>query len=152
MPRPTARPRLDKKNSQWLPQLSRSCDIFNDTITATQDTDLANTSKIQAKIMRVKHVCTNDQHCLDLRKYKKYRLLLKSVHVIVEWPKVSLLGVDSLWDDCTFIPADWGSWRSVNFEMIFCCHQIDQKNYQNSCKEWQVLKESNQNNKDTLYH
>ena len=22
--------------------------------------------------------------------------------------KVSLLGVDSLWDDCTFIPADWG--------------------------------------------
>ena len=24
-------------------------------------------------------------------------------------PKVSLLGVDSLWGDCTFIPADWGS-------------------------------------------
>ena len=24
-------------------------------------------------------------------------------------PKVSLLGVDSLWDVCTFIPADWGS-------------------------------------------
>ena len=23
--------------------------------------------------------------------------------------KVSLLGVDSLWGDCTFIPADWGS-------------------------------------------
>ena len=23
--------------------------------------------------------------------------------------KVSLLGVESLWDDCTFIPADWGS-------------------------------------------
>ena len=22
--------------------------------------------------------------------------------------KVSLLGVDSLWGDCTFIPADWG--------------------------------------------
>ena len=24
-------------------------------------------------------------------------------------PKVSLLGVDSLWGDCTFIQADWGS-------------------------------------------
>jgi hypothetical protein len=24
-------------------------------------------------------------------------------------PKVSPLGVDSLWGDCTFIPADWGS-------------------------------------------
>ena len=24
-------------------------------------------------------------------------------------PKVSLLGVDSLWGDCMFIPADWGS-------------------------------------------
>ena len=24
-------------------------------------------------------------------------------------PKVSLLGVVALWDDCTFIPADWGS-------------------------------------------
>ena len=23
--------------------------------------------------------------------------------------KVSLLGVDSPWGDCTFIPADWGS-------------------------------------------
>ena len=23
--------------------------------------------------------------------------------------KVSLHGVDSLWGDCTFIPADWGS-------------------------------------------
>ena len=23
--------------------------------------------------------------------------------------KVSLLGVDTLWDDCPFIPADWGS-------------------------------------------
>jgi hypothetical protein len=23
--------------------------------------------------------------------------------------KVSLLGVDSLWGDCMFIPADWGS-------------------------------------------
>ena len=23
--------------------------------------------------------------------------------------KVSLLGFDSLWGDCTFIPADWGS-------------------------------------------
>ena len=29
---------------------------------------------------------------------------------ITMWPnKVSLLGVDSLWGDCTFIPADWGS-------------------------------------------
>ena len=26
-----------------------------------------------------------------------------------ECPKVSLLGVDALWGDCTFIPADWGS-------------------------------------------
>ena len=25
------------------------------------------------------------------------------------FPKVSLLGVDSLWGDCTFISADWGS-------------------------------------------
>ena len=25
------------------------------------------------------------------------------------YPKFSLLGVDSLWGDCTFIPADWGS-------------------------------------------
>ena len=25
------------------------------------------------------------------------------------FPKVSLLEVDSLWGDCTFIPADWGS-------------------------------------------
>ena len=25
--------------------------------------------------------------------------------------KVSLLGVDSLWGDCTFIPADWGLYR-----------------------------------------
>ena len=24
--------------------------------------------------------------------------------------KVSLLGVDSVWGDCTVIPADWGSW------------------------------------------
>ena len=24
-------------------------------------------------------------------------------------PKISLLGVDSLWGDYTFIPADWGS-------------------------------------------
>ena len=24
-------------------------------------------------------------------------------------PKVSLLGVDSLWGDCTFILVDWGS-------------------------------------------
>ena len=24
-------------------------------------------------------------------------------------PKVSLLGVDSLWGDCMFIQADWGS-------------------------------------------
>ena len=24
--------------------------------------------------------------------------------------KVSLLGVDSVWGDCTIIPADWGSW------------------------------------------
>ena len=82
MPRPTARPRLDKKNSQWLPQLSRSCDIFNDTITAAQDTDLANTSKIQAKIMRVKHVCTNDQHCLDLRKYKDIGYYLKDGKIL----------------------------------------------------------------------
>ena len=27
----------------------------------------------------------------------------------LEGAKVSLLGVDSLWGDCTFIPADWGS-------------------------------------------
>ena len=26
-----------------------------------------------------------------------------------EFPKVSLLGVDSPWGDCTFIPTDWGS-------------------------------------------
>ena len=26
---------------------------------------------------------------------------------IAVFPKVSLLGVDSLWDDCMFIPADW---------------------------------------------
>ena len=25
------------------------------------------------------------------------------------WCKVSLLGVDSLWGECTFIPVDWGS-------------------------------------------
>jgi hypothetical protein len=25
-------------------------------------------------------------------------------------PKVSLLGVDSLWGDSTFNSADWGSW------------------------------------------
>ena len=28
--------------------------------------------------------------------------------------KVSLLGVDSLWGDCTFIPADWGSYVVVD--------------------------------------
>ena len=27
-------------------------------------------------------------------------------------PKVSLLGVDSLGDDCPFIPADWGSYTA----------------------------------------
>ena len=27
--------------------------------------------------------------------------------------KVSLLGVDSLWGDCTFIPADWGSQQQI---------------------------------------
>ena len=29
--------------------------------------------------------------------------------------KVSLLGVDSLWGDCTFIPADWGSYTQYPF-------------------------------------
>ena len=29
--------------------------------------------------------------------------------VLITKCKVSLLGVDSLWGDCTFIPADWGS-------------------------------------------
>ena len=32
-----------------------------------------------------------------------------AVHYIKGQTKVSLLGVDALWDDCTFIPADWGS-------------------------------------------
>ena len=27
----------------------------------------------------------------------------------VRYAKVSLLGVESLWGDCTFIPVDWGS-------------------------------------------
>ena len=31
--------------------------------------------------------------------------------------QVSLLGVDSLWGDCTFIPADWGSYVVVDL-----CH------------------------------
>ena len=29
--------------------------------------------------------------------------------ITIKKRKVSLLGVDSLWGDCTFIPADWGS-------------------------------------------
>ena len=32
-----------------------------------------------------------------------------SQHEVWQETKVSLLGVDSLWGDCTFIPADWGS-------------------------------------------
>ena len=30
-------------------------------------------------------------------------------YIVAHRHKVSLLGVDSLWGDCTFIPADWGS-------------------------------------------
>ena len=30
-----------------------------------------------------------------------------------ECPKVSLLGVDALWGDCTLILADWGSKQQI---------------------------------------
>jgi hypothetical protein len=30
---------------------------------------------------------------------------------VSQTPKVNLLGVDSLWGDCMFIPADWGSYQ-----------------------------------------
>ena len=33
--------------------------------------------------------------------------------------KVSLLGVDSLWGDCTFIPADWGSQQQIYATLLF---------------------------------
>ena len=33
---------------------------------------------------------------------------------IVEVPRVSVQGVKSLWGDCVFIPADWGSYVVVD--------------------------------------
>ena len=33
--------------------------------------------------------------------------------------KVSLLGVDSLWADCAFIPADWGSQQQICAILLF---------------------------------
>ena len=41
--------------------------------------------------------------------YVLFKYLLSPTDVCTYVLKVSLLGVDSLWGDCTFIPVDWGS-------------------------------------------
>ena len=43
--------------------------------------------------------------CLDYEVNKTLSMILGFVTII---GKVSLLGVDTLWGDHTFIPADWG--------------------------------------------
>ena len=35
--------------------------------------------------------------------------VIKSRQQVSISPRVSVQGVESLWDDCRFIPADWGS-------------------------------------------
>ena len=56
----------------------------------------------------------------DLRRRRKFTvqgfksrkmglMCMKNMRDLRGHSKVSLLGVDSLWGDCTFIPADWGS-------------------------------------------
>ena len=37
----------------------------------------------------------------------------------VRYAKVSLLGVESLWGDCTFIPVDWGSQQQICAILLF---------------------------------
>ena len=49
------------------------------------------------------------QKRLALQILKSNSTLNTSGKTIFYFPKVSLLGVDSLWGDCAFIPADWGS-------------------------------------------
>ena len=44
-------------------------------------------------------------HCQSLSVEIHSRFEFQATHST----KVSLLGVDSLWGDCTFIPGDWGS-------------------------------------------
>ena len=41
-------------------------------------------------------------------------------HTIVQVPpRVSVQGVESLWGDCRFIPADWGSWQQICAILLF---------------------------------
>ena len=40
---------------------------------------------------------------------KSWEILQNQFRISSFHSKVSLLGVDSLWGDCTFIPVDWGS-------------------------------------------
>ena len=42
--------------------------------------------------------------------YLRYESTTYIFIIFMQQLKVSLLGVDSLWGDYTFIPADWGSW------------------------------------------
>ena len=51
--------------------------------------------------------CLKMQVCLDLKLYNR-SVLTKLDNKRVQF-KVSVQGVESLWVDCRFIPADWGS-------------------------------------------
>ena len=60
----------------------------------------------------LQHFQLNKFFPVSLPKVLKIRYTLMdyySVDVHYIALKVSLLGVDSLWGDCLFIPADWGS-------------------------------------------
>ena len=35
--------------------------------------------------------------------------LLETIQFLTYIPRISVQGVESLWGDCRFIPADWGS-------------------------------------------
>ena len=66
------------------------------------------------------------------------------IYVLV---KVSLLGVDSLWGDCTFIPADWGSQQQ---QQQICANLLFLKtfHYKNDykCKSISIFFLKNNNN------
>jgi hypothetical protein len=48
------------------------------------------------------------QEVIEVQILPQVNIILKDI-ILWSFSKVSLLGVDSLWGYCTFIPADWGS-------------------------------------------
>ena len=57
---------------------------------------------------RLKSIIIDTHSRVDIREVCFLRVVLEEIDRSIEL-KVSLPGVESLWCDCTFIPADWGS-------------------------------------------